>query len=253
MNQTQNPPHTQPLANKVILVTGASEGIGRATAKAFAQAGATVILSGRNQSRLESCYDDIIAATNTTPSILPFDLSSTETQDYQMITDAIDAQYGQLHGLIHNAGILGKRCDIASLPFDDWQRVLQINLNAPLLLTKAMLPLLRIPETASVLFTSSSVGRQGRAFWGGYAVSKFAIEGLMQVLADELENTSHIRINSFNPGATATAMRHAAFPGEDQTTLPQPESLAPYYIYLMSDASQAIRGQALNAKEITPV
>lgn len=236
------------LENRIILITGSSEGIGRAAAKSFAQHGATVILHGRDVERLESAYDEIMAAGGPEPAILPFDLSNTDYEAYVALSNSIDQEFGRLDGLLHNAGALGRRSPIEDTPTSDWMKVMQINVNAAFLLSKAMMPLLRESDDASLLFTSSSVGRKGRAYWGGYAVSKFAIEGLMQVMADELESTSNIRVNSINPGATNTAMRRMAYPGEVPTSNPEPETIMPAYLYLMGPDSKGTTGQAFNAQ-----
>ncbi|SRR5690554_665811 len=237
------------LQGKVILVTGSSEGIGRAAALSYARHGATVILHGRNQERLEALYDEIVAEKLAKPAIVTLDFAEASFDDYMVLQNSIGEMFGRLDGLLHNAGLLARRSSIASTNTKDWEKVMQVNVNAPFMLSKAMLPLLEESESASVIFTSSSVGRKGRAYWGSYAVSKFAIEGLMQVWADELENISNIRINSINPGATNTAMRRQAYPGELATNNPSPEQIMPLYLFLMGDDSLAIKGQALNAQE----
>lgn len=236
------------LADRIILVTGSSEGIGRAAAMAYARHGATVILHGRNQQRLESLYDEIVAEGLAEPAIAILDLASAGFEDFMVLQNSIGEQFGRLDGLLHNAGILGRRSSIKSSNTTDWQNVMQANVNAPFMLTKAMLPLLEQSASASVIFTSSSVGRHGRAYWGAYAVSKFATEGLMQVLADEQENTSNIRVNSLNPGATRTAMRMMAYPGESPDSNPEPATIMPAYLYLMGDDSRHVHGQALDAQ-----
>ncbi|HEY9033909.1 MAG TPA: YciK family oxidoreductase [Pseudomonadales bacterium] len=236
------------LADRIILVTGSSEGIGRAAAMAYARHGATVILHGRNQQRLESLYDEIVAEGLAEPAIAILDLASAGFEDFMVLQNSIGEQFGRLDGLLHNASILGRRSSIKSSNTNDWQNVMQVNVNAPFMLTKAMLPLLEQSASASVIFTSSSVGRHGRAYWGAYAVSKFATEGLMQVLADEQENTSNIRVNSLNPGATRTAMRMMAYPGESPDSNPEPAAIMPAYLYLMGDDSRHVHGQALDAQ-----
>jgi len=241
------------LQNKIILVTGSSEGIGRAAALAYARHGATVILHGRNQERLEALYDEIIAENLAEPAIVTLDFAEASYDDYIVLQNSIGNMFGRLDGLLHNAGMLARRSSIASTHTKDWEKVMQVNVNAPFMLSKAMLPLLEESESASVIFTSSSVGRKGRAYWGSYAVSKFAIEGLMQIWADELENISTIRVNSINPGATNTAMRRQAYPGEVATNNPTPEQIMPAYLYLMGKDSAHIKGQALNAQDITAV
>ena len=214
------------LADRVILVTGAGAGIGRAVAKAAAAYGATVILHGRAVGRLESLYDEIGAVGGPTPAIFPLDLERAEGPDYDRLSGAIEEQWGRLDGLVLNAGLLGSRSPIEHHDVGEWQRVLHVNLTAPFILCRCLLPLLLESADASVVFTSSGVGRRGKAYWGAYAVSKFGIEGLNQVLADELAGKPGIRVNAINPGATRTAMRAKAFPGEDPDTLPTPEDVA---------------------------
>lgn len=236
------------LENRIIMVTGSSEGIGRTAAKTFARFGATVILHGRNVERLETLYDEILAAGGKEPAIFPLDLKTATYTDFTTLQNSIGEEFGRLDGLLHNASILGRRSPINDTLTNDWHDVMQVNINAPFMLTKAMLPLLECSEDASIILTSSGVGRKGRAYWGSYAVSKFATEGFMQVLADELENISCIRVNTINPGATNTAMRRAAYPGEMPTANPDPEVIMPAYLYLMGPDSKGITGQAFNAQ-----
>jgi NAD(P)-dependent dehydrogenase (short-subunit alcohol dehydrogenase family) len=236
------------LADRVILVTGAGAGIGRALAKAVAGLGATVILHGKTVSRLESVYDEICAAGGPTPAIFPLNLERAVGEDYDRLSGAIETQWGRLDGLVHNAGILGPRAPIEHHDVGDWQRVLHVNLTAPFILCRCLLPLLLASEDASILFTSSGVGRRGKAFWGAYAVSKFGVECLSQVLADELENKPSIRVNAINPGATRTAMRAAAYPAEDSAQLKTPEQILGAYLYLLGPDSRGVTGQSFDAQ-----
>lgn len=235
------------LKNKVILITGASDGIGKVVAKTYAEYGATVILHGRNIQRLENLYDEIISAGHATPAILPLDFSKATTYDYQKLSETIEKEFGQLDGLVHNAA---KVCELAPIEFTDpadWLDLMQVNINAVYLLTHSCLALLKKSNNASIITTSSSVGKIGRAYWGPYAVSKFAIEGFTQVLADELEKTN-VRINAINPGATETKMRAIAFPAEDKSKLTKPLALMPSYLYLMGDDSLQANGLSINAQ-----
>ncbi len=236
------------LQNKVILVTGAGDGIGRVAAETYAAHGATVVLLGRTQEKLEAVYDAIEAAGHPQAAIAPMDLATASEEQCQQLAGMIGESFGRLDGLLHNASILGERRPIESASYKAWQEVIQINVNGQFLLTRYMLPLLQEAPSASIVFTSSGVGRQGRAYWGAYAVSKFATEGMMQVLASELENTSQVRANSLNPGATNTAMRRTAYPGEQPDSNPSPADIMPAYLYLMGDDSMAVNGQALNAR-----
>jgi NAD(P)-dependent dehydrogenase (short-subunit alcohol dehydrogenase family) len=236
------------LSGRVILVTGAGAGIGRALAKASAGLGATVILLGRTSSRLESVYDEICAAGGPEPAIFPLNLERAGGEDYDRLSGAIEEQWGQLDGVVHNAGVLGGRSPIEHHDVGEWQRVLHVNLTAPFILCRCLLPLLMKSPDASVIFTSSGVGRQGKAYWGAYSVSKFGIEGLSQVLADELGNKPNIRVNAVNPGATRTAMRAAAYPAEDPAELRTPEEILGVYLYLLGPDSRGVTGRSLDAQ-----
>ena len=236
------------LQDKTILVTGAGDGIGRAAALAYAAHGATVLLLGRTGSKLESVYDEIEAEGGARPGLIELDLATATEDNFQHLATGLAEEFSHLDGLMHNASVLGQRRPIESAGYAAWQEVMQVNVNAQFLLTRALLPLLHAAPAASIIFTSSGVGRRGKAFWGAYAVSKFATEGLMQVLASELENTSNIRVNSLNPGATNTSMRRMAYPGEKPTTNPSPAAIMPAYLYLMGDDSKGISGSALDAR-----
>ena len=236
------------LKGRVILVTGAGRGIGAAAAKAFAAHGATVLLLGKTEESLNHLYDEIEQAGFPQPAVIPFNLETALSHQYGELAAMVENEFGRLDGLLHNAAILGPRTPLEQLSGDNFMRVMQINVNAEFMLTQAMLPLIKLSEDASVVFTSSSVGRKGKAYWGAYAVSKFANEGLMQVLADELEGTSNARANSINPGATRTNMRAQAYPGENPATNPSPEEIMPLYLYLMGPDSKGVNGQALDAQ-----
>ena len=245
MNEYSVP--TDVLADRVILVTGAAAGIGQSASIAFAKAGATVLLLGRTEDSLAETYDAIESAGYPSPALLPFDLKSSKPADYQTIGKVIEDNFGRLDGLLHNASALGSLSPIEHYEVATWYEVMHVNANAPFLLSQACLPLLRLSEQASVIFTSSGVATKGRAYWGAYSASKFATLGLMEVLADELES-SKIRVNAINPGATRTKMRAAAFPGEDPDTLTSPDSLMPLYLWLMSGVDQSVHGQNINAQ-----
>ena len=154
----------------------------------------------------------------------------------------------KLDGLLHNASVLGERRALAQTSLESWQEVMQINITAIFLMTRSLMPLLEAAPSSSVVLTSSGVGRRGKAYWGPYAVSKFATEGFMEVLADELAATSRIRVNSLNPGAVNTKMRRAAYPGESPDSNPLPEALVNQWIFLLGDASEGINGEALSAQ-----
>ena len=235
------------LKDRVILVTGAGRGIGEAAAKAYAAHGATVLLLGKNEDSLNEVYDQIEAAGHPQPVVIPFNLETALPHQYDELAATIEAEFGRLDGLLHNAAILGPRTPLEQLSGDNFMRVMQVNVNAMFMLTSTLLPLLKLSEDASVIFTSSSVGRQGRAYWGAYATSKFATEGLMQVLADEVDGTQ-VRANSVNPGATRTGMRAQAYPGENPTNNPLPEAIMPVYLYLRGPDSKGVNSQAFDAQ-----
>ncbi len=235
------------LKKKVILITGSSDGIGKSVAYSYAKYGATVILHGRNIDRLENIYDEICHAGYATPAIIPLDLSKATTHDYQKLCETIDNEFGQLDGIVHNAALISELAPIEFTDPTNWLDVMHVNINAVYLLTHSCLPLLKKSINASIITTSSSVGKIGRAYWGPYAISKFAVEGFTQVLADELEKTN-VRINAINPGATETKMRASAYPAEDRSKLTQPEELMPSYLYLMGRDSLSVNGASINAQ-----
>ncbi|MBG22394.1 MAG: YciK family oxidoreductase [Idiomarinaceae bacterium] len=235
------------LKGKVILVTGAGDGIGKEAALSFAKAGATVILLGRTVSKLESVYDAILAAGGAEPAIVPLDLKGATFTHYQGLCATIIEQYGRLDGLLHNASLLGVLSPFEHIDHGNWHDLMQVNVTAQFLMTQALMPALKKAEHGSIVFTSSGVGRKGRAFWGPYSVSKFATEGLAQVMADEYDGST-IRINVINPGATRTSMRARAYPAEDRSKLKTPAEIMPTYLYLMSDASLEVNGQSIDAQ-----
>lgn len=235
------------LNDKAILITGAGDGIGAQAAKTYAAFGATCILLGRTVAKLEAVYDDIVAAKGAEPAIVPLDIKGATPSHYQQMTQTIIDQFGRLDGVLHNASILGHLSAFKDIDAQEWQDVIQINLNGMVYMTQALLPALLKSDSASVIFTTSSVGRKGRAFWGTYAVSKFATEGVMQTLADEYQNKK-IRFNCINPGATRTNMRAKAFPAENPEILKKPEDIMPTYLYLMGRDSADVNGESLDCQ-----
>src|SRR5690554_263281 len=235
------------LKGRTILVTGAGRGIGAEAARTYAAHGATVLLLGKTEKHLNTVYDEIVAAGHPEPVIILLDMEVASMQAYEELGAMIEEEFGYLDGLLNNASILGPRTLLDQLASEQFVKVMQINVNATFMITSAMLPLLRLSKDASVIFTSSSVGRKGRAYWGSYAVSKFATEGLMQVMADEMEGTS-IRANSINPGGTRTDMRAHAYPGENPDNNPTPAEIMPLYLYLMGAESTGVTGQAFDAQ-----
>ncbi|NAW56336.1 MULTISPECIES: YciK family oxidoreductase [unclassified Vibrio] len=235
------------LKDKVILVTGAGAGIGKQAALSYAEHGATVILLGRTVKKLEETYDEIEAAGYPQPAIIPLDMKGASKQHYLDMADTIEQQFGRLDGILHNASILGVISPFDQIGEDTFDDVMQINVKAQFMMTQALLPLLHKSQDARIVFTSSTVGHVGRAFWGTYAISKFATEGMMQVLADELSDTA-IRVNAINPGGTRTGMRAKAFPAEDAQLLKTPKDIMPLYLYLMAPEGKDVNGQCMDAQ-----
>ena len=236
------------LAGRVIAITGASDGLGLAVALGCARHGASVVLIGRSERKLEAVHAEIAAAGGPEAAIGVLDLERALAADYDRLAVALAERYGRLDGLLHNAGLLGTLAPIEHYDVPTWCRVLHVNLTAAFALTQVLLPLLKRSADAAVVFTSSSVGRRGRAYWGAYAVSKFGLEGLSQLLADELEGTSAIRVNTLNPGRARTAMRRQAYPAEDVATVPLPADLTGPYIALLGPASRGVTGRAFDAQ-----
>ncbi|EAM8009015.1 TPA: YciK family oxidoreductase [Salmonella enterica] len=243
--------HYQPkqdlLQNRIILVTGASDGIGREAALTYARYGATVILLGRNEEKLRRVAQHIADEQHVQPQWLTLDLLTCTAEECRQVADRIATHYPRLDGVLHNAGLLGEIGPMSEQDPQIWQDVMQVNVNATFMLTQALLPLLLKSDAGSLVFTSSSVGRQGRANWGAYATSKFATEGMMQVLADEYQNRS-LRVNCINPGGTRTSMRASAFPTEDPQKLKTPADIMPLYLWLMGDDSRRKTGMTFDAQ-----
>lgn len=222
------------LDNKNILVTGAGAGIGRAVALACSQAGATVLLLGKTQSHLEAVYDEIEAQNLPTGAVLPLDLSVATKAQMHALADLIAQEFGALHGVIHNAGVLGELAPLEMANVDKFLQTLHINASATFMLTQALLPLLK-GKGGRILTTTSGVGMQPRAFWGAYALSKQMVEGLTLLFYEETHRHTDLIFNCINPAATRTNMRAHAYPGEDPDTVKTPKSIAPYYVALMAD------------------
>ncbi|MEG0056371.1 MAG: YciK family oxidoreductase [Hafnia sp.] len=240
-------PQPELLHNRIILVTGAGDGIGREATLTYARHGAQLILLGRTLSKLQAVKQEIHQLGLAPAATVEFDLLTAAPADYQKLADELAAAYPHLDGVLNNAGLLGTINPLAEQDYQEFCDVMQVNVNASLLLTQAVLPLLLKSPSASLIFTSSSVGRTGRAGWGAYAISKFATEGMMQVLADEYKNT-HLRVNCINPGGTRTSMRASAFPDEDPQKLKTPADIMPLYLYLMGDDSRRKTGMSFDAQ-----
>lgn len=236
------------LQDRIILITGSSDGIGRALALHAAGLGAQVILHGRSVQKLEKLYDEIEQIEGAPrPSIAVMDLESANAESYTTLAQSIESEFGRLDGLVLNASILGERYSIEQYDAVLWQKVMHVNVTSVFAMTQVFLPLLQKSDNPSIIYTSSGVGRTGKAFWGAYAASKFATEGLSQVLADEHRHDK-LRSNCVNPGATRTNMRLAAYPAEDRDLLKRPEDILATYIYLLGPDSKGVTGESYDAQ-----
>ena len=234
------------LKDKIILVTGAGDGIGRAAARSFASHGATVVLLGRTTVKLERVYDEIKADGSPEAAIYPMNLEGAVPKDFYDLANTLEEQFGGLHGLLHNAAFLGSTTPIEQYDTELWYKVMQVNLNGPFLMTQALLPLMSNTADASIVFT---VDEQSTAYWGAYGVSKAAINSFMKILADEKNTDTPLKVNAINPGIVRSNLRMKAFPGEDPNTLTKPEEIMDTYLYLMGNDSEGETGGVFLAQE----
>ena len=241
-------PAPDALAGRVIALTGAGAGLGRAVALAAAAHGAQLVLIGRTVRKLEEVHAQITAMGRAEASIAPLDLEHAVARDYDQLAAAVEQRYGRLDGLVHSAAILGALAPTEHYDVPTWCRVLHVNLTAPFILTQVLLPHVRKSPDASVIFVSSGVVRNSRPFWGAYAVAKTGLESVRSMWSQELEGEPNIRINSVNPGRMRTAMRAAAYPGEDPNTVPPPAAVCAAFLYLLSAESRGIDGQYFEAQ-----
>lgn len=237
-----------PLTHQVILITGAGGGLGGTAALALAKNGAHIILLDKSIARLEAVYDAILAANAPEPIMYPFDLAGANENDYQELADRIDAKYGSLQGVLHSAAEFTSFTPVAQFPTKDWGHTLNVNLNAPFLLSRVLLPVLQKSPHASIVFTSDSSARTAPAYSGAYGVSKIALEGFAKILAEELEVSKKIRVNVLVPGPVDSPLRKRAYPAEDKSRLPAMDALAPVYLYLFGAQSIGITGQTVDAR-----
>lgn len=234
------------LENRVILITGAGDGLGRCMAKTFAEYGATIILLGHTTSKLETVYDEIEKAGHPQPAIYPMDLEGATTKDYEDLAATIKKEFGRLDGLIHNAAQAGAITPVQSYDAETWYKLMQVNLNAPFLLTQACLELLKASSDATVIFVGD---KKTRAYWGAYGVSKAALEGFMKILADELEENTSVRVNCLDPGPLRTKLRANIYPGEKPEDIPTPETVMPGFLYLAGPDSKGITGKTFTVED----
>lgn len=236
------------LDRRVVLVTGASGGLGRVLALACAAQGATVVLHGRVVRKLEALYDEIAAAGYPEPTILPLDFATARAEDFANIASALQAQHGRIDGIVHTAVQLGSLGPIEHQAFDAWLSTLRVDLLAPFGLTRALLPMLRAAADASVVFTLDTRGEDPKAFWGAYAVAKAGLSALLTILADEWENTPNLRVNGIVPGPMCSPLRAQTHPGDDITRLPSPEVFVPLYLYMLAGQPKTESGKVFDGQ-----
>ena len=226
------------MKNKVILITGANKGIGKTLSLEFSKMGVNIVLLGRNEESLDSVYDEIIKTTSTKPLIIKCDLSNIDINSAKQISDEIMGVYGRLDGVVFNAAKLGKMSTIEDYEEDIWKEVFNINLHSAFIISKEILPALKAAPNGRIIFTSSGVAEVGKAFWGAYSASKFAVKGLAEILRDELDTTSNVKVFNYDPGKTRTSMRALAYPAENPQDLKEPKVLFNDYLWFFSDESQ---------------
>jgi NAD(P)-dependent dehydrogenase (short-subunit alcohol dehydrogenase family) len=236
------------LDGRVVMVTGASGGLGHALALGCAAQGATVLLHGRIARKLEAVYDEILAAGGPEPSILPLDLATARAEDFANVASAVQAQHERIDAIVHTAVQLGSLGPIEHQAFDQWLSTLRVDLLAPFGLTRALLPLLRVAPDASVIFTLDTRGQEPRAYWGAYAVAKAGLSALLAILSDEWDGTPQLRVNGVVPGPMRSPLRAQSHPGEDPRRLPAPEAFVPLYLYLLASQPKTESGGIIDAQ-----
>jgi len=236
------------LRDRVVIVTGASGGLGRVLSFACARCGATVVLHGRNVRKLEAIYDEIVGAAHPEPIILPLDLATAKAEAFANVASALQAQTGRVDAIVHTAVMLGELGPIEHQAFDTWLATMRVDLLAPFGLTRALLPLLRAAPDASVVFTLDTRGQEPKAYWGGYAVAKAALSALLAILADEWERVANLRVNGVVPGPMRSPLRAQTHPGDDTMKLPPPEALVPLYLYLLDGQPKSESGGVIDAQ-----
>ena len=241
-------PRPDLLAGRVILVTGASSGLGRAASLAFARHGATVALLARNEAKLEAVYDEILSAGGAEPAMFPYDLAIADDRSLETLAGTIAHHLKRLDGVLHSAHQFYNLTPLTLQTLDQWQTLMRVNLIAPFALTRACMPLLKQAPDASVVFTGETHGHQPAAFWGGYAVAKSGLETLTRIWDDEISPEESLRINTLIPGQVATSLRTRTHPGLAPETLPNPDDLMPWYLYLMGEDSRMVRGQIIECR-----
>lgn len=234
------------LKDRVILVTGAGDGIGRAAAVEYSKYGATVLLTGRTKSKLERVYDEIVGLGYVEPMIYVLDLAEVGEDELMQIALSIRKDLGRLDGVLHNAADLDVLTPFEHIDQASWERTMRVNVTIPFLLTKACIPLLREQKSSSIVFTTDECANKPKGYWGAYAVSKAAVQNFAGILAIELQNTS-VSVNCIDPGATRTEMRLRTHPGSPIKSYPLPAAIMTAYLYLMGPDSAGVRGHVLQA------
>ena len=242
-------PAAASLAGKVILITGAAGGLGRASALACAHAGATVLLADRKARALEPVYDEIAALPDVSQPVLqPMDLQGASPLEYQTFAESVERQLGRLDGIVHAAVKCEGLTPLAMLSPEEWISTLHIDLSAPFLLTQACMPLLLAREDSAVVFVLDDPARMGRAHWGAYGVAKAGLGGLASILHEETDETS-LRVHALLPAPMRTALRRTVWAGEDPTTIATPDAAAQAVLYLLSPTARAARGKVLDLRD----
>ena len=233
-------PPAKHLEDRVILITGASRGIGKAVALECARLGATVLLVAKDLKRLEHTYDEIVALKAPQPAILNIDLEVASADDYQAIADSIEKEFGKLDGLLHNAGRVGGLTPLQNIEIQTWSKLITLHLHAPFLLSRACIPLLKNSQDPTILFT---VDETNKAYWGAYGVSKFGQVSLLKILADELDGDKKIRVNGVHPGIVRTDLRTHNYPGINPNEFPAPETITAPFVYFLGIDSKGITSE----------
>lgn len=239
-----------PLANKTVLITGASQGVGAAVARAYAAAGATVVLTGRHQGKLEKVYDQIVADGSPEPFAACFDFLNAKEIEFDAFAKVIaDATGHKLDGVVHCAAYLYTLSPIEFQTVDEWVNQYRINTVAPMALTRALMPLLQASTDASIVFVSESHSIEPTAYWGGFGASKVALNYLSDVLAAELQRFEHMRVNTLIPGPVHSPQRVKTHPGESKSERHDLASIMPQFVYWMGPESRGRSGETVILSE----